>query len=211
MSATMAARGQFRQFDKICCHFVLIGDTRMSCALRVSCRRPGWRAAAPRAFEDDRPSRRVQSPQQLQRSCARYCRRLILPSPASVRIRLDAMLRCGGRPHREGTMIRLTAIVIFACWACFAFAEGATRKDVQKGAAPTHDAGAVQAGFHREGRARAGDDVSAMRSFPSRATSRSHGSRPTAATPTSRSRTSIATTRPHRRDPSNCSALSRRL
>jgi len=33
-------------------------------------------------------------------------------------------------------MIRLTAIVLFACWACFAFAEGATRKDVQKGAAP---------------------------------------------------------------------------
>ena len=33
-------------------------------------------------------------------------------------------------------MIRLMAIVVFACWAGFAFAEGATRKDIQKGAAP---------------------------------------------------------------------------
>ena len=34
-------------------------------------------------------------------------------------------------------MIRLIAIVVFACWASFAFAEGATRKDLQKGVAPS--------------------------------------------------------------------------
>ena len=34
-------------------------------------------------------------------------------------------------------MIRLIAIVVFACLASFAFAEGATKKDVQKGAAPS--------------------------------------------------------------------------
>ena len=34
-------------------------------------------------------------------------------------------------------MIRLIAIVVFACWASFAFAESAPRKDVQKGAART--------------------------------------------------------------------------
>ena len=33
-------------------------------------------------------------------------------------------------------MIRLIAIVVFACWANCAFAESAPRKDVQKGAAP---------------------------------------------------------------------------
>ena len=30
----------------------------------------------------------------------------------------------------------MTAIVLFACWACFAFAEGAAQKDVQEGATP---------------------------------------------------------------------------
>jgi uncharacterized protein YtpQ (UPF0354 family) len=34
-------------------------------------------------------------------------------------------------------MVRLIAIVVFACWTSFALAQGATKRDVQKGAAPT--------------------------------------------------------------------------